>query len=92
MMGYNGVYCEHLKQKSHGAVTARQALYSKRKVDLVNELVDPICVISNANDILYQKLSKFLDDDTKAYFAMIERAATKSKTLVEELRDDSLIE
>lgn len=91
MMGYNGVYCVHLK-KSQDAVNARQALHSKRKVDLVNELVDPICVISNANHILYQKLSKFLDDDTKAYFAMIERAATKSKTLVEELRNDSLIE
>ncbi|MDC8437704.1 MAG: hypothetical protein LV468_01735 [Candidatus Nitrosotenuis sp.] len=92
MMGYREVYCENLKQKSQDAVIARRALYSKRKVDLVNELVDPICVISNANYILCQKLSKFLDDDTKAYFAMIERAATKSKTLVEELRNDSLIE
>ncbi len=54
--------------------------------------MDPICVISNANEILSKRLGKFLDKETKAYFEMIARAATKTKTLVEELRNDSLVQ
>lgn len=66
----------------------RLALQRKRKTDLVNDLVDPICVISNANDLLYDKLGRFLDAQTLEYFEMIRRAAAKSKMLVEELRSE----
>jgi light-regulated signal transduction histidine kinase (bacteriophytochrome) len=59
---------------------------------LVNDLVDPICVISNANEILSKRLGRFLDAETRSYFEMIARAATKTKTLVEELRNDSLVQ
>jgi len=91
MMGYTGIYCENLT-RTGDAVTARHNLYQKRKIDLVNELVDPICVISNANEILSKRLGKFLDKETREYFEMITRAATKTKTLVEELRNDSLVQ
>ena len=91
MMGYNGIHCENLSQAGDAA-SARRNLYRKRKTDLVIDLVDPICVISNANEILTKRLGKFLDDETRAYFEMIARAATKSKTLVEELRSDSLVQ
>ncbi len=91
MMGYTGIYCENLSRVDNAA-SARRNLYQKRKTDLVNDLVDPICVISNANEILSKRLGKFLDAETRAYFEMITRAATKSKTLVEELRNDSLVQ
>lgn len=91
MMGYTGIHCENLSRVDNAA-SARQNLYKKRKTDLVNDLVDPICVISNANEILSKRLGKFLDAETRAYFEMITRAATKSKTLVEELRNDSLVQ
>jgi hypothetical protein len=87
MMGFNGVYCENLK-KSEDANSARRDLYDKRRTDLVNDLVDPICVISNANEILSKKLGKFVDDETRSYFDMIQRSVTKTKTLVEELRNE----
>ena len=87
MMGYNPIHCETLKQKR--AETATKALHQKRKEDIVSELVDPICVISNANEILSSKLGKFVDEDTKAYFEMISRAIIKTKTLVEELREET---
>lgn len=93
MMGYNTVYCQSLKQKCDRVAEATHALRTKRKNDLVGDLVDPICVISNANEILYHKLAKFLDLETRVYFEMIQRAATKSRTLVEEIRnEDRLIE
>lgn len=60
----------------------------QRRSDLINELVDPICVISNANEILTTRLGKFVDDDTRAYFEMITRAVTKTKMLVDELRNE----
>lgn len=91
MMGYNGIHCEHLS-RADNATSARRNLYQKRKTDLVNDLVDPICVISNANEILSRRLGKFLDAETRSYFEMITRAATKTKTLVEELRNDSLVQ
>lgn len=91
MMGYKGIYCENLT-RAGDAVTARRNLYRKRKTDLVTDLVDPICVISNANEILSKRLGKFLDKETREYFEMITRAATKTKTLVEELRNDSLVQ
>ena len=91
MMGYRGIHCENLSS-TNDAVSARHNLYKKRKTDLVNDLVDPICVISNANEILSKRLGKFLDKETRAYFEMITRAATKTKTLVEELRNDSLVQ
>ena len=91
MMGYRGIHCEHLTCAGN-AVSARHNLYQKRKTDLVNDLVDPICVISNANEILSKRLGKFLDKETRAYFEMIARAVTKTKTLVAEIRNDSLVQ
>ena len=91
MMGYNGIHCENLSPKVND-VSAQRNLYQKRKTDLVIDLVDPICVISNANEILSRKLGRFLDAETRSYFEMIKRAATKTKTLVEELRNDSLVQ
>ena len=91
MMGYRGIHCERLTP-ADDANSARRNLYQKRKTDLVNDLVDPICVISNANEILSKRLGRFLDKETRAYFEMIARAATKTKTLVEELRNDSLVQ
>jgi light-regulated signal transduction histidine kinase (bacteriophytochrome) len=88
MMGYNAVYCENLKQKTKNN-WARQAL--DKRTNLINELVDPICVISNANEILSKRLNKFVDDETKAYFEMISRAATKTKTLIDELRNEKAL-
>ena len=89
MMGYRPIHCETLKQKSNDTETASKELHQKRKEDIVNELVDPICVISNANEILSAKLGKFVDPETKAYFEMITRSITKTKTLVEELRQET---
>ncbi len=91
MMGYRGIHCERMPPPD-GADSARRSLCQKRKTDLVNDLVDPICVISNANEILSKRLGMFLDEETRAYFEMIARAATKTKTLVEELRNDSLVQ
>ncbi len=87
MMGYTSIHCERLKQKEE-VPQMQLALQRKRKADLVNDLVDPICVISNANDLLYDKLGRFLDAQTLEYFEMIRRAAAKSKMLVEELRSE----
>lgn len=89
MMGYKPIHCETLKQKNIEMEAASKTLHQKRKEDIVNELVDPICVISNANEILSAKLGKFVDVETKAYFEMISRATTKTKALVEELRQET---
>ncbi|MEM4378134.1 MAG: hypothetical protein QXX85_04015 [Candidatus Nitrosotenuis sp.] len=59
-----------------------------KRTDLINELVDPICVISNANEILSKRLNRFVDDETKAYFEMISRATTKTKAIIDELRNE----
>lgn len=56
---------------------------------IVNDLVDPISIISNANEILYEKLGAFVDEDTRACFEMIRRATAKSKSLVEDLKRQS---
>ena len=87
MMGYKGIYCSDLK-KNEDTNSARRFLYDKRHVDLVIDLVDPICVISNANEILTEKLGKFVDENTRSYFDMMQRSITKTKTLVEELRNE----
>ena len=92
MMGYKGIFCENLSSKYGDVNSAKKSLHDKRKVDLVNDLVDPICIISNANEILSKKLGRFLDEETRSYFDMIARAATKTKALVEEMRNDSLIQ
>jgi len=88
MMGFKGVYCEKLKPKQD-IISASRELYNKRQTDLVGELVDPICVISNANEMLSKRMGKFVDDETRSYFDMINRAVTKTKTLVEELRNET---
>lgn len=84
MMGFRGVYCSDLKKEN----SAQRFLYEKRRSDLVTELVDPICVISNANEILSSKIGKFVDEDTRSYFDMIQRAVLKTRTLVEEIRNE----
>ena len=90
MMGYKPIHCESLGSKSYpDANSVRDELYKKRKEGLVKELVDPVCIISNANDLLSSRLGKFVDDETRAYFEMISRAITKTKTLVEELRQET---
>jgi light-regulated signal transduction histidine kinase (bacteriophytochrome) len=86
-MGYNSVYCENLKQKRKTNYKSEQM---SKRTDLINELVDPICVISNANEILSKRLSKFVDDETRAYFEMISRAATKTKAIIDELRNEKI--
>lgn len=93
MMGYKEVHCENLKQKNQktDVNSARDALYNKRCAELVNELVDPICVISNANEIISKRLSKFVDDETRSYFEMISRAAIKTKTVIDELRNETIL-
>lgn len=90
MMGYKAVRCEHLKQKDQKTDTVYQinSLYDKETGDLVNDLVDPICVISNANEILSKRLGKFVDDETRSYFEMIAKAASKIEVLVDELRHE----
>jgi len=89
MMGYKPVHCESLKQKNPETSSASKDFRQKRKEDLVNELVDPICIIANANEMLYLRLGKFVDSETRDYFEMINRAITKTKTLVEELRQET---
>ena len=86
MMGYKPIHCSSLGSKNESAT---KALYQKRKKDLIKELVDPICIISNANEILSLRLGPFIDDETRAYFEMVSRAITKTKTLVEELRQET---
>ena len=86
MMGYKPIHCSSLDGKHESAT---KALYQKRKKDLVKELVDPICIISNANEILSLRLGPFVNDETRAYFEMVSRAITKTKTLVEELRQET---
>lgn len=88
-MGFKGVHCERLKSKQLDSNSASRELYNKRRTDLVRELVDPICVISNANEILSRRMGKFVDGETRAYFEMIDRAIIKTKTLVEELRNEN---
>ncbi len=88
MMGYKAIRCERLKQKDQitSTVYRTNEVCDKRRNDIVNDLVDPICVISNANEILSMRLSKFVDEETRSYFAMIEKATSKTKMLVDELR------
>ena len=90
MMGYKPIHCESLSKNDSGQTnSASSDLYKTREKDLVNDLVDPICIIANANEMLSSKLGKFVDDETRAYFEMISRAITKTKTLVEELRQET---
>jgi hypothetical protein len=89
MMGYKSVHCESLKPKDPETISASKDFRQKRKEDLVNELVDPICIIANANEMLCLRLGKFVDLETRDYFEMITRAITKTKTLVEELRQET---
>jgi light-regulated signal transduction histidine kinase (bacteriophytochrome) len=89
MMGYKSVHCESLKQKNSEANSTGKDFRQKRKEALVNDLVDPICIIANANEMLYLRLGKFVDSETRDYFEMITRAITKTKTLVDELRQET---
>jgi hypothetical protein len=70
-----------LQRNAVDAISARHILYNKRRTDLVNDLVDPICIISNANEILTSRLYRFVDKETRVYFEMIRRATLKSKTI-----------
>ena len=53
---------------------------------LIDSLVDPLFVISNANSMLKTKLEKFVDDDTRQNFYMIDRAQEKLVTSINQLR------
>ncbi len=93
MMGYKTIRCEHLKQKDQklDAVCPTNELHGRRHGDLVSDLVDPVCVISNANEILSKRLGKFVDDETRSYFEMIEKSTSKIKILVDELRHEKTL-
>lgn len=63
-----------------------EKLSTKEKKLLIDSLVDPIFVISNANFILKNKLEKFLDAETRENFYMIERAHKKLVYSIDQLR------
>ncbi|MFY9301106.1 MAG: hypothetical protein WAO91_07950 [Candidatus Nitrosotenuis sp.] len=91
MMGYKEVRCERLKQKDQDETWTTNALYHKRSGELVNELVDPICVIANANEILSKRLGRFVDSETKSHFEMIAKATSKIEMLIDELRSEKTL-
>jgi light-regulated signal transduction histidine kinase (bacteriophytochrome) len=93
MMGYKSVRCEHLKQKGteEDLIIRESEASEKNHNDLVIDLVDPICVISNANEILSKRLGKFVDEETRSYFTMIEKATLRTKTIVDELRSEKAL-
>ncbi len=53
------------------------SISKEEKKALIDSLVDPVFVISNANEMLRVKLEKFVDGNTKEYMYMIERAQKK---------------
>ena len=63
-----------------------EKLSPKERKLLIDSLVDPIFVISNANFILKTKLEKFLDEETRENFYMIERAQKKLVYSIDQLR------
>lgn len=88
MMGYKSIHCSSLDCKNESG-SAIKALHQKQKKDLVKELVDPICIVSNANEILSLRLGPYVNEETRAYFEMVSRAVTKTKTIIEELRQET---
>ena len=63
-----------------------EKLSPKEKKLLIDSLVDPIFVISNANFILKTKLEKFLDEETRENFYIIDRAQKKLVCSIDQLR------
>ena len=63
-----------------------EKLSTKEKKLLIDSLVDPVFVISNANFILKTKLEKFLDEETRENFYIIERAQKKLVYSIDQLR------
>lgn len=91
MMGYKEVRCERLKQKDQDGTWPTNALYHKKSGELVDELVDPICIIANANEILSKRLGRFVDSETRSNFEMIAKAASKIEMLIDELRSEKTL-
>jgi hypothetical protein len=91
MMGYKEIRCEHPKQNDKNGTWPTNSLYHKRSGELVNELVDPICVIANANEILSKKLGRFVDSETRSNFEMIAKAASKIEMLIDEMRSEKTL-
>ena len=58
---------------------------------LVDGLVDPTFVISNANSILMKKLERFVDEETRKNFYMIIRAQEKLIDSINKLRNPQII-
>lgn len=56
---------------------------------LIDNLVDPICIISNANYSLKKKLIKFVNNETRENFYMIERAQQQLINSINQLRSNS---
>ena len=94
-MGYKTIECENLEflvttvKFIPSKISCIRKLPLKEKKQLVDSLVDPIFVISNANNFLKQELEKFVSDETKEYFHMIDRAQKRIMSSVDQLRDFS---
>ena len=62
------------------------AMSDKERKLLIDSLVDPVFVISNANSLLKEKLEKFVDSETRNNFYMIDRAQKKLIDSINQLR------
>ena len=92
MMGYRLVECKsHLDSKKpkkptrKNRITIDKLTENERKI-LIDSLVDPIFVISNANSSLKGKLEKYVDQETRENFYMIERSQKKLLDSINQLR------
>ena len=90
-MGYRIIECKTL-QNTHKSIlqnSITQNLTPEEIKSLVDSLVDPIFVISNANQMLKKKLEVFVDDKTRENFYMIDRAEKKLLNTLNALRNTS---
>ena len=67
---------------------AEEKLSAVERKSLIDSLIDPIFVISNANSMLIKKLEKFVDSETRENFYMIERSQKKLTALINQLREN----
>ena len=94
-MGYNVVECKNLPRNSiptHDNSNLNQfdKLSYEDKKTLVDSLIDPIFVVSNANEFLKKKLEIFVDEETREHFYMIERSQKRIKETIDQLRKSPL--
>ena len=90
-MGYKIVECKSL-QNTHKSIyrdSVLQNLTQEEIKSLVDSLIDPVFVITNANQILKDKLEIFVDDKTRENFYMIDRAQKKLLDTINALRSTS---